>query len=486
MESLAETDAKEAEVQAELPLQWALSFAWHHKYILLLLGLVPLMLELGITLFTYSRSVEPKDLFLVFLVKLLAKAWFVTVVSIFLVDKLKATQERLVELAFRALRLMPKVLLSLFVLITLIYFSVVSLLPAVVFLVFLLWAPLFCAFDLWSPAVRAADTDGEEGGFSFFDDEAWDEDETLQAGPPQFFRRIAFWHLGFSRSVLLASQYLSASFKVLVLYWILWVVPLAGVHLLSRDGTALSTQMLVALVTFFFYPLWTGVWVAVFWRILPLDARTDLGIEGSDPEYPAPSWLRHFDRKNAALVFGSMLALAATLFIERQRVQWMQMPESVTHHLSAVVFENEEVVLELNLEDADRGLRWLQADGFRLKLSGLEEKQKPKPEQAENSSLPEGLKEAVDELKEAKEGLLLAKNVKMYDAGGKLISSGASLAFGSQARVRLVLRFEAPQGLSENSGFEIYYLGHESLDKLLIASGKFNDAWWSRRSELQT
>lgn len=354
------------EFQFSNPLAAGLRLAWTHKRALLLLGAVPLILELLITEDEFKNALADRVVYFIHTPLLgLAHAWRLTAIAIYVLQQAQGRTQSLAAIGINALQNLPKILIS-FTLLFILSGVGTVLPPLMCFVVFFIWAPFFCIGELFVPdSVNARQDDDDYGG--------WDDDPA-EPEPLRVFARRGVFELGFGRSIALASRNLAPTLQIAALFWFLSAVPQALVFLYFGAQISLAGLMLESLVGAIAAVFAAGTASAVFIELLGKEARLELGLplENQAPAAGFGPFRRplRFDKMFMAMMALVISAAAATWYqghiIELRR----SIPADAVIEPGSSVVEGERIAVSLRLTDPRNELRWLDPNRFVLSVGG--------------------------------------------------------------------------------------------------------------------
>ena len=167
-------------------------------------------------------------MFLTFVISSALNAWLLAVVAMSCFSTARGDELNFKGLSVRALKGLPKVLLSYVGLISLVVLSA-FIRPLLLVIVLFVWAPLFCVGELF---VDEPEEDGDEVGDEFEDFGGFQEKLKIQERPSLFRRKLIF-ELGFGRAMHLGIRNVSSTLQIGLLIWCANVVPAAIVGMLT-------------------------------------------------------------------------------------------------------------------------------------------------------------------------------------------------------------------------------------------------------------
>ena len=392
--------------------------------------------------------------FLLFAVTVAISGWVLMTTFILSVEWLRGNEPDFEVAAIRALRAMPKVVLSYFALFALVFFGAIILRPLVLFAILFLWAPFFCAGEVFAP-VRANDDDRETAEMEI------EDGERLYLPRPRWFVSLPPWDLGFARSMMFSVQNFAFTVQFGLLLLVSSVVPLAlailvgGYHL---QFFGLAVRVVSAAVCLQCV-LFSGA--VAFLQLLPKEAADELGITPSEGKPAAVR--RDGSHRRSALAFlllagiGSLSSYAVFNWMERQ----FDIPESVTVQSDGVQVINGQVVVRIRLDDAEYRYHWLEPELFRLRIipEGL----------AEALPAPVTEQEAADDAARAKAAqtvrpprvLWQPDRVMAYDEKDGVIAEGETAPH--RGAIRIATHLGVERAFGERGKIELYYHVSEDL-----------------------
>lgn len=328
------------------------------------LGLAVLFLYLVGAWLKFNYSIPPQQLFLIEFSILFGDACLLHCISLhFLSKKLRPLSGGLsyISSLIAACSTAPKILLSYM---GLMFFAQLSIevfqpspLPFLVLLIFFLWAPYICSYEYFAKEVSEKEIE-EESAYDPFD-----EYGNVDI-PKRFFTRKSWWNLGYLRSLEFTSNHGSLALSVVFLVWLFRIVP----ELISGlMGDTYSSFIAVGVQVVF---TWFGTLLvhlaivkALFYSLQP-EQRDELKSEepltNSDLVDPFQNPL------GIRLSILSIILIFVTVLWSEKRFQTGAFPDSVERKLLEARFKETELIVEFELDDAERGYRWFDSSNFRF------------------------------------------------------------------------------------------------------------------------
>ena len=139
------------------PLDLGLSFAWSCRWLILAIALVTAALESGLSYIILTRPIDARILLLVSIAQSAAKAWVLIFVAGLALIAFHTSDllSDVSELALKAIKVLPKTLISYLFVLFIVASSVVMVytIPLLYFMLFLIWVPIFIAFEAHAVSV---------------------------------------------------------------------------------------------------------------------------------------------------------------------------------------------------------------------------------------------------------------------------------------------------------------------------------------------
>jgi hypothetical protein len=352
------------EFQFSNPLLTGLRFAWENRWVLLLLGLLPLLLELIITEDQFKHALPDRVILFVHVPLLaLARAWRLAVIAMYAIQLGQGRPQSLPTIGISALQNLPKILIS-FALLFVLTLLGILLAPLMCFVVFFIWAPFFCVGELFVPDPPPRDEDSDYG---------WDDDPAEPEQQRVFIGRGVL-ELGFGRSIGLASRNLAPTLQVAALFWFLSTAPEALVWLIMGPHVSLPGLMAQCVVSSVATVFALGTVSSVFLNLLGRDARLELGLP--QEEEPAPAGFGPYrrplrlDRMFLAMMMLVSIAAVSTWYQQQVAERQRAIPVGAAIETLGAVVEGDRIAVTLRLTDPTNELRWLDPNRFVLSVGG--------------------------------------------------------------------------------------------------------------------
>lgn len=430
------------------PIDWGLAFAWSHKRTLCLLAVFPTAVDLGATYLQFTRALQPRDVFLLLVCSMLVNTWLLQAVLALTVEHMRRRSSGIFDLLYHGWAWLPKVFFSYVALLLLVMlFALFPLLAICIF--FFVWAPLFCAAEQFAPeAVRPKRRTEDEA-----DDLELPSDTFFQLGPETtWFKGKAIWHLGILRSVRFARENWLVTVQIIVMLWCAHTIPTALVEVFGPPRAEFSSLTLQMIFSSLAEVIVLAAVSGIFLRLLPAEAKAEIGIERSGTSEPGEGWESwpgfSFVRKKLIFVLLTLSAGLSTFYILERIKEEQQMPRSVAVTLQPEKVENGRLVLDVRLIDEAYAFRWLDTASFILFLGS-----KPPAAETEDDSFlkPDGV-------------------IAYADDGSKLADDLLNPHYGP---LRLVLYYALPGGASAGEEEYSLYYRQTAQQRVLLHKGKY-------------
>ncbi len=453
------------------PIESGFRFVREHKWRLIALASIALIVELACDFIIYSRPLVPKQTFVIWLIYCAANAWLLTAVQMFAIEVLQHNQyPSLLSLARRALIYFPKILLSYAIL--MIFFGVyIRFPPGVVLLVFFMWAPAFCVGELyWKKPEEEEEDDYEDEGILF-------QRRSRPRNTGAFFAEKAAWELGFVRSVRFVITNLGLSFQIALLHWFSEIVP-RGIVLVLSGGKGGYTEHALGMVVATFSDVFVlAMGACAFLFLLPPRAYQELGFK-SKPEEDVERKEGETERKIAlprvgprAMTFVA-IALVTALFswylLDQVKLQ-STLPNNVKLESVHTELNGADLLVQFDIKDSKRHFRWLEPDNFRLTFpTGV-----GGPQKAEAPTSPADAKTVVTPLGKPPTNVpglgdqgLSPRLVSVYEKNGEKLNAFEFKPYYKPLRLSLYYKVEPNK--DGDIEFALHYLSELGLGEALI------------------
>ncbi|MCC6221694.1 MAG: hypothetical protein IT291_10690 [Deltaproteobacteria bacterium] len=443
-----------------LPIDCGLAFAFSHKWSLIRLAIVPLLLEILASYVANSSNLARPAWLLGVVIPAISSVWVFSAVLMLAVDELRNETKPLWEVIKRSFFYMPKAFISYSVVVSIVVVGLYPLVvPGFLFFCFFMWAPAFCVGEAYCHKGKESETEEleEEGQVLLSRNKA-----------KKYFCNLFPWDLGLVRSSRLVTKHLSTTVQLSLILLAGLVVPIA----LIGVATASSGQMfavviregLLSLVGVFI----TAIWAGTFLNILPTEALREIGIvEPRGREILLKNGLAsRFCRVQGRWIPSVILLLLTVISawsMVQQSVKLSQVPASAKVDVASAEIKESEFVLTLHLRDEEQNFRWLAPERFMVAVNSAQ------PLSAESTSVF-----PTDET--VSEGARIAPHQAVLFG-----QDGAILPYVHPAHrmgeLQLVLHFERSKlPIEEDSNFSLYYktiLGDGSK----LYQGSLNKNW---------
>lgn len=473
MSTAAKIYFSEVEAQSAVdPLRWGFRFAVAHLPILVYLAAVLIVVEASCDYVVYNYSLLPKEAFLLGVVYTFTASWVLTAVYMLCIESFALTSRfTLFQQMGRALKFVPKPLLSFSTLIFLVFLYVLYFPPSVVLVAFFIWAPAFCVAECY-----VKDPEPDEEGFDFDEDDFGlgfgtrgdgggrgqkqgdrrRESDRLQGDLIRFgyFRGKAPWDLGLVRSLRFVFRHPGISIQLFLLLWFAEVGPRGVVALLRPDLALSTTSRVFEIAASGFCTVFVlAVSAYAFLVLLPDRAREEIELDPlylKDHATARISGLWAAPRLAIFILLSAISGVASWGLVYRESLQ-NRMPNAVQVSNTGAALVAGQIELEFRLEDPQKHFRWLDPGRFELVLERVQQATTtaatavpPTTGTESASAAPPVAARAVES-----EHRVSPREVGLFDSGGRvLIGTGFRPHFEP---IRFVLKFRAPEDLSQFS-----------------------------------
>ncbi len=423
-------------------------------------GRLPLLVKLCVAPILFGMFTSYLDLnftlsdqqqFLLFASTVAISAWVLMTTLILSVEWLRGNEPDFEIAAIRALRAMPKVVLSYFALFALVFFGAVILRPLVLFAVLFVWAPFFCAGEVFAPARTDREEDDERSEIEI------EDGERLYLPRPRWFVSLPPWDLGFARSMMFSVQNFAFTVQFGLLLWVASVVPLALAIVVSGYHLQLFGLGVRVVAAAFGLQCILFSGAVAFLQLLPKEAAEELGL--TRPEQRIGARGGKFRRRNALGflllgLLGAVSSFAVLNWMDRQ----FDIPESVVVRSDGVKVENGQLIIRIKLDDSEYRYHWLEPDLFRLRVT---------PE-GRTDALPAPLPEtpavtevAVDKRAQPRSVLWEPDRIMAYNAKGEVIPEDETAP--QRGELQIAAHIGMPDSFGERGKVELFYHVREDL-----------------------
>lgn len=343
------------------PFDRGLELVHGRSALLLKLCVAPVLFGFLTSYLDLNFTLTDQQQFLLFAFTVAISAWVLMTTLILSVEWLRGAEPDFEVAAIRALRAMPKVVLSYFALFALVFFGAVILRPLVLFAILFIWAPFFCAGEVFAPAKREDDEDDAT-------EMEIEDGERLYIPRPRWFVSLPPWDLGFARSMMFSVQNFAFTIQFGLLLWVTSVAPLALAVLVSGyhlQFFGLAIRVIAAAIGLQYVLFSASV---AFLQLLPKEGAEELGLVR--PEGRSGLRSAKLRRQNAlAFILLSFIGLASSYVVFNWMDRQFDIPESVVVRSEAVKVENGQLVVSIRLDDPEYRYHWLEPRLFRLRIT---------------------------------------------------------------------------------------------------------------------
>lgn len=436
------------------PLDWGVVFAHAQRSTLLTFVLLPLLVQTFVVTYCFYLPVQPQHAFLLAVLVVAADALLLSSVTMFAVETIRGIPMSPQACIARAMRLLPKVLLS--DLLVILSFGIALLIApiAIILVAFVLWAPAFVVGETYAP-VKKHDVDEDNDLMDDdFLEEAYYRERVKRA--LSFFTEKAIWDLGLARSIRFASIHFATSLHISLLFWAARLLPVSLLYMIFKGNESLPVQILQLIGVGVLHVFAAGAWAAVFLALLPEKAKEELSIP---PQLDANTDLSRRLQTSFRLPGRRLLnlllfvaALAPYIYLQRQNLAGP--PAQFELELLSAEKIGEQFVVRVKLEDPSDHLRWFDPHRFNLRYLNFTlpaepatEAQQDAARAAQRLSLfdpPAEPKDLPDEKKDR--NLLAPLGYQVFRDDGQEITEPDFTP--SYAPLRLSIFFKQPAGLS--------------------------------------
>ncbi len=432
-------------------LDWGIEFAWLHFSKLLSLAVVPTIVQIFSAYLLFTHNLLRQQKLLVLVLSSVASVWLLTAISMYAFETVLRAGKRvnLAEILQRALRELPKVLLSYVAVVMVVTVGLGSIIiPGLVFLAFLLWAPAFCVGEIYAISreqkqrrsnLRTADDEPEE----------LDPEELFRRKMRAFFSHMSIWELGLMRSARFTALYMPSAVLMALILLAAVLIPSALVGYLNPYAWSFVGEVLSILVSALLGCFAMGVWVWTFLLLMPREARREIGVDpGQDfNQLAGLTKAKPFSLEgNIPIIAGIVLLSALSgYYMLREVKEKTTMPASVQTEILASEVVGSDFVVRAKLIDVSDKFRWLLPYNFRLTLAADKDK-------ADKSAEPEALK---------------PDRIDLFDAEGRVLSLDSFSP--SSTPLVIALFFDIPTNQAPAGEYQLGYTAFDAPARVIGA-----------------
>lgn len=319
----------------------------------------PLLLQLVCTHLAFRYPLDQEEWLVIAFCLMVAEAWLLNSIVIFHLEHLRAYPSRLNEISKRALKFLPKVLLSFAAVIAIAAGS--AFIPVLLALVpFLIWAPIFSAAEAFAKVLPRKEESEEESFEGLFGDDGPDAEDR----PQHLFTGMAIWDLGLGRSFGFSGAAFPLTLELVVLMWCAHVMPNAICYFLFGSAFNYTVEILALVISALASAVLISSAVAAFFSLLPKVARDEL--ELPKVEQTVREGGRWSPTRGFVLLLLSPLAGLSTFYLVSIMQDRSLPPTNLVVDATQVTRRGEYLNWNVKLEDPEHNFRWLDPNRYRL------------------------------------------------------------------------------------------------------------------------